>query len=381
MGGSLLRTGTPAAARLGHMQIDQVFFQDPFPFYDACRRIGPTRVRMPDGTRPWLLTRHADVTAALTHQHLSSAVTPSGMMNHTDAPEHTRLRALVVRAFGARRVDALRPGVERIAEELLDAWAGRDVVDLVDTYAVPLPLRVIGELMGLPPADHAVLRELTEGLMDPERMVDAYLRLTGHLTGFADTKEPGDDLTTALLADRDAGLLADAELVAMLALLITAGHETTVQLIGNGVLALMRNPDRWAALVADPGLVPAAVDELLRFDGPISPGVLRVATADVALGGAVISAGDLVLVSVAAANRDPRRFPDPDALVFGRGAHLAFGHGAHYCLGARLARLEGEVALTALLRRYPRTTLAGGGVTWRYAISRGVTALPVRPAG
>ncbi|MFD7658809.1 cytochrome P450, partial [Actinosynnema sp. NPDC059797] len=326
------------------MRIDQAFHQDPYPLYDECRRIGPVRVEMPDGTRPWLLTRHADVVAALTHQHLSSAIAPTGMMNHTDAPEHTRLRGLVVRAFGARRVDALRPRVERIAGELLDAWAGRDVVDLVDTYAVPLPLRVIGELMGLPPADHLALRRLTDDLMHPERMADAYGRLAEHLAGFAAAKEPGDDLTTALLADRDAGLLTDVELVAMLALLITAGHETTVQLLGNGVLALLRDPDRWAELVADPDLVPAAVDELLRFDGPISPGVVRVATADVALGGVVIPAGDLVLVSVAAANRDPRRFPDPGTLVFGRGAHLAFGHGAHYCLGARLARLEGEVA-------------------------------------
>ncbi|MEU5695470.1 cytochrome P450 [Actinosynnema sp. NPDC020468] len=363
------------------MRIDEAFFQNPFPGYGECRRHEPTRVAMPDGTRPWLLTRHADVLAALADKRLSSAVTSSRMMNHTDAPEHTRLRALVARVFGAREVDALRPRIERVAEELLDAWAGRDVVDLIETYAVPLPLRVIGDLVGLPDAEHVVLRELTRDLMNPELMADAYGRLTGHVTEFVARKEPGADLTADLLADRDAGLLTEEELVAMLMLLITAGHETTVQLIGNGVLALLRDPDRWAELTADPGLVPTAVEELLRFDGPINPGVLRVATEEVAFGGAVIPAGDLVLVSLAAANRDPERFPDPDTLRFGRGAHLAFGHGAHYCLGARLARLEGEIALTALLRRHPRVALAGNGVTWRYAISRGVTALPVRPAG
>lgn len=361
------------------MRIDSDFFQDPYPVYDECRAIGPVRVQMPDGTTPWLLTRYDDVVAALDHPRLSSAITPSGMLNHTDPPDHTRLRKLVVRAFGARRIDALRPRVQRIADELLDEWADAPLVDLVATFAFPLPIRVIGELMGVPPGDHARLRELTEAMVRPADMLDGYTRLGEYLREFTRTKEPGDDLTTELIRARDDGRLSSDELTAMLMLLIVAGHETTVQLIGNGALALFRQPDRLAELKDDPALLPAAVDELLRFDGPLTPGVLRIAVGEVVLGGVTIAAGDLVLVSVSAANRDPSRYPDPDALVFDRGPNLGFGHGIHHCLGARLARLEGEVALGTLLRRYPDVALATDEVTWRYAITRGLTALPVRP--
>ncbi|WP_433271619.1 cytochrome P450 family protein [Actinosynnema sp. CS-041913] len=361
------------------MRIDQDFYQDPYSFYAECRALGPVRVEMPDGTEPWLLTRYDDVLTAFDHPSLSSAFMLSDMLNHLDSPDHTRLRKLVVRAFGARRVDMLRPRIQRIADDLLDRWADEPLVDLIDTFAFPLPIQVIGELMGVPPGDHPLLRELTAAMVRPADMVDGYTRLGEYLREFARTKPSGDDLTTELLAARDDGRLTHDELIAMLMLLIVAGHETTVQLIGNGVLALLRQPDRLAELKHDPGLLPAAVDELLRFDGPISPGLLRLAVADVVIGGARIEAGDLVLVSVAAANRDPSRYGNPDVLVFDRGPNLAFGHGIHHCLGARLARLEGEVALGTLLRRYPDVALATEDVTWKQAITRGLTALPVRP--
>jgi cytochrome P450 len=284
------------------MRIDEAFYQDPFPFLAKCRELGPLRVGMPDGTTPWLLTRYDDVVAALSHPALSSAIIPNGMMNHTDPPDHTRLRKLVVRAFSAKRIDTLRPRIQQIADELLDDWTGAPVVDVIDTFALPLPIRVIGELMGVPEEDHPRLRELTSTLLRPDEMMIGYANLVEYLGELVVRKEPGDDLITALIAD---DRLARHELISMLMLLIVAGHETTVQLIGNGTLALLRDPARLAELKADPGLVPAAVDELLRFDGPINPGLLRLAVDDVVMGGAEIAAGDLVLLSLASANRDP----------------------------------------------------------------------------
>ena len=362
------------------MRIDEVFYQDPFPFYDLCRERGVVKVAMPDGSAPWLLTRYDDVVSALNHPGLSSTIAPmTGMMNHTDPPDHTRLRKLVVRAFSARRVDALRPRIQQIADELLDDWKNAPIVDVIDTFAVPLPITVICELLGVPAEDRSLLRELSAGLTRPNDMIESFGRLVTYLNGFVAGKQPGDDLATELVeAQRDGRLSAD-ELIGMLITLIVAGHETTVQLIGNGTLALLRNPERLAALKADPELVPAAVDELLRFDGPLSPGMMRIAVDDVVIGGTEIAKGDLVLVSIAAANRDPARYENPDVLHFDRGPNLAFGHGIHHCLGARLARLEGEIAFATLLRRYPDLALVTDEVTWRYSVSRGLAGLLVRP--
>ncbi|TWP52552.1 cytochrome P450 [Lentzea tibetensis] len=358
------------------MHIDEAFYQDPFPFLARCREIGALKVGMPDGTTPWLLTRYDDVVAALNHPALSSQITPSGMMNHTDPPDHTRLRKLVMRGFSAKQTKALRPRIQQIADELLDDWVGAPVVDVIDTFAFPLPIRVIGELLGVPDEDHPWLRELTSALMRPEDMVTGYSSLVEYVGELVVRKQPGDDLITALLDDEQ---LARHELISMLILLIVAGHETTVQLIGNGILALLRDPAKFAELKANPEDVPIAVEELLRFDGPINPGVLRLAVDDVVIGGAEMAAGDFVLVSLASANRDPSRFKNPDVLSFDRGRHLAFGHGIHHCLGAWLARLEGEIAFATLLRRYPDIELATEEFTWKVSVTRGLTALPVRP--
>ncbi|MFG3510848.1 cytochrome P450 [Streptomyces sp. NPDC047821] len=309
-----------------------------------------------------------------------------------DPPDHTRLRRLVVRAFSAKRIDGLRPRIQQMADELLDAMAeAGDEADLISAYASQLPIRVICELLGVP-EDHEALRDKTgaafQVVKDDESMkgmADAFAWLTDYTAQLIRAKQntPGDDLLSDLIAvhEEDNDRLDDEELAAMALTLLLAGHETTVQLIGNGMNALFNHPDQLAALLRQPELVRPAVDELLRYDGPTNPGVARYATEDVPLGGVVIPRGALVLLSVAAANRDAGRFERADELDITRdaAAHLGFGRGIHYCLGARLARLEGEIAIGSLLRRFPDIRLAvpADRVEWRLGMVRGLVSLPV----
>jgi cytochrome P450 len=389
---------------------------DPYPVLADLRAAGPAhRVRRPDGLELWLITRHAEARAALNDPRLSRdaervdkvladrshgpndlRLDMSRNMLSSDPPAHTRLRRLVAGVFTRRRVEQLRPRVHQIADDLLDAIAPRGRADLIDDYAAQLPVIVICELLGVPVEDRQRLRRWTLAAFQPRRLThegtpreEGIRGLRDYLADLiaakrAETGRPGGDMLSALIAarDADAGRLSEPELHGTALLLLIAGHETTVNLIGNGALALLRHPRQLAALRRDPSLLPEAIEELLRFDGPLETATVRVATEDVTIGDTVIPAGALVNVVLAAADRDPAGFPDPDELRITRpdNPHLAFGHGIHHCLGAPLARLEGQVAIGSLLRRFPDLTLAADPeeLRWRRTVLvRGLHELPV----
>jgi len=353
---------------------------DPHPALATMRESAPVhQIDMRMGLPVWMVTRYDDVLAALSDPRLSNdphhaiALTEtlrgdflSRSMIGTDPPEHTRLRRLVSKAFTARRVEGLRPRIQEITDALLDEITPRGSADLVAEFALPLPVTVIGELLGVPEADRDRFRVWTDemldrpfmGTRDMARVTAAREQMHGYLADLVAAKRahPADDLLTALVEATDEGDRLDAqELLAMIFLLLIAGYVTTVSLIGNGTLALLRHPDELDRLRVDPSLVPNAVEELLRFDGPVNPGLTRYALEDLEIGGVRIPRGDMVLLAIAAADRDPHRFPDPDRLDVGAvdPGHLAFGHGVHHCLGAPLARMEMRIAFPALLRRFP----------------------------
>ncbi|MEU8122561.1 cytochrome P450 [Spirillospora sp. NPDC049024] len=332
----------------------------------------------------------------------------SHMLN-AGADDHARLRRLVAPAFTRRRMAAMRPRVQAIADGLLDAvaaaaaagTAGAGTADLLAAYALPLPVRVLIELFGIPEEDsddfHRWTDALTTDALPIDRLDATAAEMLGYIRGLLDRKrrEPRPDLLSALVAAHDGGdrLSAD-ELTSMVFLLLTAGHETTVNLIGNGLLALLSHPDRLRAVRDDPELLPAAVEEALRYESPVQI-ALRHCVEPMELAGTPIPEGGTVLVSLLGANRDPDRFPDPDLLDLARADNpqLGFGYGVHHCIGAPLARLEGQVAIGSVLARFPELRLAEppDGLEWRPSvIMHGLTALPVvlgpeaaphRPAG
>lgn len=311
----------------------------------------------------------------------------------SDAPEHSRLRRLVARAFTPQRVQEIRPVIEETTHRLLDDMLeGKTRADLVDAFAFPLPALVICALLGVPAEEIPVFRSWCEVVTRsdiPERQQQALIDLMAYLGSLVGGKRarPGDDLLSALIRppqgqDASDRPLDDAELVGLAMVLLVAGLETTGSLIGNAVLALLRDPDLAGRLRADPDLMPGAVEEFLRLDGPAQSTTERFATEDMEVGGVQLRRGDMVLVSLSAANRDPSRFPDPDTLRTDRNTtgHLAFGHGAHYCLGAPLARTEAAIALSALLQRVPnlRLTVPEDELTWRPGLLiHGPAELPV----
>jgi cytochrome P450 len=386
---------------------DPAVLADPHPALAAMRESGPVhRVDMRMGLPVWMVTRYDDVLAALSDPRLSndphhaSALTEamrgdflSRSMIGTDPPEHRRLRRLVSKAFTARRVEGLRPRVQEITDALLDRISPRGSADLVAEFALPLPVTVIGELLGVPEADRDRFRTWTDEMLDRPfdyrsdmaRVTASRERMHGYLGEMVAAKRahPADDLLTDLVEATDEGeRLNTQELLAMAFLLLIAGYVTTVSLIGNGTLALLRHPDQLDRLRADPSLVPQAVEELLRFDGPVNPGLTRYALEDLEIGGVRIPRGEMVLLAIAAADRDPDRFPAPDKIDVGSAdpGHLAFGHGVHYCLGAPLARLEGQVAFAALLARLPDLALAAQPEQLRWTgggILRGLRELPL----
>ncbi|MFE3609614.1 cytochrome P450 family protein [Streptomyces goshikiensis] len=374
---------------------------DPHPALAVLRERGRVhRVHVPGTGDVWLVLGRDEVRAALTDQRLRNDVRHSATwesdgghaiglnMLQTDAPRHTRLRALVAREFTAVRVEALRPRVQRIADALLDALPPAGGFDLVSGYALPLPLTVICELLGVPAGDRHLFPTWSAELVapsSPAAAAAAGAEMTAYFASLitAKTLDPGTDLMSALvLAPPGEEGLSPGELLGMAFLLLVAGHETTVNLISGGVLSLLRHPDQLAALRADLGLLAGAVEEMLRHDGPVTAAAFRHAAEPLEIAGVRIPAGDSVMLSLASASRDPAHFPDPDRFDIRRPArgHLAFGHGIHHCLGAPLARLEGAVALATLLRRLPDLTLATDpdSVERRPgAMLRGVAALPV----
>ncbi|MEU9985812.1 cytochrome P450 [Streptomyces sp. NPDC048045] len=375
--------------------------------YDVYRRLRDTapvhRITGPDGTPAWLVTRYEDVRAALADPRLSldkrnaTAGTYKGLslppaldanLLNMDPPDHTRIRRLVGRAFTPRRVQQLRAPIRRTADQLLDALGTHGTADLVASYAAPLPITVICDLLGIPEGDRLDFRQWTDSLTapDPARpraAKEAMAAMLEFLTLLVAAKRraPADDLLSDLIAVRDEGdRLGEEELMSLAFLILFAGYENTVQLIGNAVLALLQHPDQLAALRKEPERLPAAVEEFARYEGPMLLAMRRFPVEDVTIAGVTVPAGETVWVSLAAADRDPARFPDPDRLDLSRDAsgHLALGHGIHYCLGAPLARAETEIALAALLERFPELALGAGELRWRSSPrARGLVALPV----
>ncbi|MET7989544.1 cytochrome P450 [Amycolatopsis sp. NPDC005232] len=367
-------------------------------------------IRMPHGTPSYLVTGYDEARALLADPRVSKdnrgaydlMIAKAGGENinrsfgqllgahmlNTDAPDHTRLRKLVNKAFTPRAIAGLRPRIEQITTELLDAMADHEQVDLMAAFAGPVPITVICELLGVREEDRGEFTgwsNILLGAGDLDEMQAAAVAMHTYLVGLVAQKraEPGEDLLSGLVQATDEGdSLSEEELVAMAFLLLVAGHETTVNLIGNAVLALLRAPEQRAKLVADPSLMPGAVEEFLRFDGPINIATLRYTVEDVEVGDHKIPAGEFVQVSLLAANRDEGRFPDPADLDVTRatGGHLAFGHGIHYCVGAPLARMEAEIALTALLARFPQLRAAVPEEELVYRTSplvHGIKTLPV----
>ena len=303
-----------------------------------------------------------------------------------DPPEHTRLRQVVARAFTPRQVDALRPQTEEIARRLADDVLSAQAPDLIDGYAAALPVAVICALLGVPAEDWPRFRWASEEIVSPVAGQDreaAYRWMTEYLAQLVAGKKasPGQDLLSALANDTAADRLGDAELIGTAFLLLIAGHETTTNLIGAILLGLAQRPELLEQLRADPDLVPAAVEEFLRLESPVQTGTERFATEDMDIGGTLVPRGGMLLVSFAAANRDPARFEDPDEPRLGRPAgHIAFGHGVHYCLGAPLARMEADVAVRTLLARVSSISLAvpETELQWRPGLlMHGVRHLPV----
>ncbi|MEJ8281838.1 cytochrome P450 family protein [Pseudonocardia spirodelae] len=402
--------------------MDPAVTADPYTAYGRMREQAPTTTVTMLGSPPAVLvTRYDDVRTVLTdprfvtdpalaggpdtrEQIMAQMGVPDDVAAYllrtiltTDGAEHTRLRKLVSRAFTVKRVQGLRPRVEQITAALLDeiaaAGAGGTPVDLVEALAYPLPITVICELVGVPEPERAQWHEWGHVLttMDRERTPAALRAAIAHVHALIDARraEPADDLVTALVAaqDEDGDRLSDPEMVTMIFALVMAGHETTAHLISNGVLALLTRPDQLAALRADPGRWPGAVHELMRARGPVQFTQFRYPTVDVEIGGTTVAAGTPVIAGLLPANHDPRAFDHADDLdvtrATGRGeGHLGFGQGAHYCLGAALARQEGEVALRMLVERFPGLRLAvpAEDVEWlpRPGFTR-VAALPVTP--
>lgn len=382
------------------------FRRDPYTVFARLRERGPVHhIRMPEGMDAWLVVGHDEARAVLAdprltkdwarahRRHADRSVSPERHMLNTDPPDHARLRRLVAREFTARRVEALAPRVRQITDGLLDrmlaAPDGR--ADLVEHLAFPLPITVICELLGVPFLDHERFRAwsmILTGVAAPEEKGQAVQEVGAYLEGLVAAKreQPGEDLMSALVhtADEDGDRLSGPEVIGMAWLLLVAGHETTVGLISNGILALLRHPAQLALLRSDFSLLNNAVEEMLRYDGPVLTPTYRFTTEPYEIGGTRIpGGGELVLPALADADRDGKRFPEPDTFDIRRTAqgHLAFGHGIHFCLGAPLARLEGRIAVRALLERAPDLALDEdpGGLAWRDGmLMRGPLRLPVR---
>jgi cytochrome P450 len=396
-------------------QLPADYVQNPHAVHDMLRAEGPVQeVHMPRGLKVWLVTRYDEAKIALTDPRVSKNILEGGHlmeahatqaaerreieptlavhMLNMDPPHHTRLRKLVTKAFTARRIELMRPRVQEIAAELIAKLNDGDEVDLLEAFAFPLPITVICELLGIPIDNRDDFREWSNQLLSfgtPEQLQNAAASMAGflhqHVTTIAEA-EPNDTFFSALVHADDSGdRLNTEELISMAFLLLVAGHETTVNLIGNAVLSLLNNPDQLQILKDRPELIPASTEEFLRLEGPVNVATFRFTKEPIDLGGVTVPAGEILMVSLVAANRDPAKYENADQLDVTRSAqgHVAFGHGIHFCLGAPLARLEFDVALTQLLARFPNLTLAAEPETlvWRDStLIRGLHTLPVKLA-
>ena len=413
-------TATPA--RLNAPALDAAYLHDPYPTYARLRAAGPVLWRDDVFQGAWLLTRHDDVELALRDPRFSSQRTggwvkripgvdasfagrraQAGLdafqrlfgsaMVFLDGAEHRRVRQAMAAGFHPTLIRTLRPEVERLTEELLDGLDARAGFDFIAAVARPLPSRVIAHLLGIDSADEArfmawsddlaafigALQPTAAQLRDAQRSLLQMVRYFDALLP-ARRAAPGTDLVSRLLAAQDAGeLRPDGELLAQCAMLLFAGHETTRNLLGNGLYTLLAHPHAWARLREDEAGMTLAVRELLRYDSPVQYTGRRMA-ADLTLHGTTLRRGDLVIALIGAANRDPDRFADPDTFDIGRraGSHLSFGSGAHVCIGAGLSLLEADVVLRAVLRRWPDLATVDAQPRWNgIAGLRGLAALPV----
>ncbi len=386
--------------------------RDPYPGYRALQERAPV-YRNP-WLRVWILSRYADVAAVLKDPSFSvrrlesAAVRRLGAFQKLrpdfremiernllmlDPPDHTRLRGLVAKAFTPRVVERLRPGIQALVDGLLDEAERRGEIDLMRDFAYPLPATVIAQMLGVPPVDAPRFMRWSNdlaALLDPfnapgglEAAQAAFVELSGYFRAVLAERrrEPSSDLISALATVEERGdALSEAELVSLCGLILGAGYETTANLIGNAAVALLRHPGERKRLAEDPGLIASAVEEFLRYESPVQA-TDRVATRDFEIRGTRIRRGELVVLFLAAANRDPERFPDPDRLDLARpdNAHLALSHGPHFCLGAQLARAEAQIAIGTLVRRFPDFEGPSSPPAWRPSFAlRGPAALPIR---
>ena len=386
--------------------MDPEFIADPYPTYHRLRAEDPVH-HSPLGF--WVLTRYEDVVAALRDPRLvkepiaafvaarfGAAMPAMGLsMLDRDPPDHTRLRSLVNKAFTPRVVEALRPHIQKIVDGLLARVEGAGTMDLIEEFAYPLPVTVICQMLGVPVEDRErfkqwgldIARGLDAILLPPDsdvarRSAAARRALAEYFRALIAERRaaPRGDMLSDLIAAEEAGdKLSEDELLATCILLLVAGHETTVNLIGNGTLALLRHPAQLRRLRENPGLIGSAVEELLRYDGPVQR-TARIPSADVTFDGLTIGKGEMVMPFIGAADRDPAQFPDPDRLDITRtdNRHIAFGWGIHFCLGAPLARVEGQIAISTLVQRLPKLALATDRPEYRQSLTlRGLTTLPV----
>ncbi|GHB25894.1 cytochrome P450 family protein [Streptomyces chryseus] len=384
--------------------LDPQFFKDPYATFTRLRSAAPVH-KVPTGSKgrySYVVTGYAEAREAFADPRLSKDTArfftgqPSRRNLHpavsqtmlaTDPPRHTRLRAAAGPAFTPGAVARMRPYITEVVGALLDVWAPGEQVDLVAGLAVPLPVTVICQLLGVPGDDRTMVARWSNGLFaagESDRIDAASHALADYMADLVEAKrrEMDDSLLSHLLVRSAAGELTGDEVVSLAVLLLVAGHETTTNFIGNAVLALVQHPDSLARLRDDPGLIPTVLDELLRFDSPIGVATFRYSTEALVIGGTEIPADVPVLIAPGAANRDPAQFPVPDQLDLTRNAksQLAFGHGIHRCLGAPLARAEGEIVLTGLLTRFPEIELAvpSENLKWRQTrLMRGLDSLPV----
>lgn len=384
---------------------------NPYPLYARMRAESPVhRVILPDKREAWLVVRYDEVAATLKDERFiknrfktpeltakqpwmpKSFLPLAHNMLDQDPPDHTRLRALIHKVFTPRLVEEMRQRVQSLTDEFLDAQLGAGRMDLIHDYALPLPSTIVAEMLGVPVEDRHRFHRWSSAMVSADASkLSLFRAMPGVFAFFRYVRklvkerrgDPRDDLTSALVRAEEAGdQLSEDELVAMILLLLIAGHETTVNLIGNGTLALLAHPEQMEMLRNDPGMIQSAVEELLRYDGPLSMATERFAREDVNVGSMSIPRNALVFAVLGSANRDERQFEKPDALDLTRAEnkHLAFGLGIHYCLGAPLARLEGQIAINTLLRRTAdlRLRVPREELRWRRGlVMRGVEELPV----